>query len=245
MYRREVEEKIKKIINTFRVLVVTGPRQVGKSTLLDSLKPENMESVTLDDETMRSLAKNDPKQFLASFKKPLFIDEIQYAPELFSYIKMESIGSCLNLCGSKVSSDCSCLIECIEDKNCCKDFKQCENLIEHKSKKKTKKSKEQLEKEKQNSSELEENKKENHNEDTTIVNNDSDLDFENSIAEEEDDIHKPLESKIKIQFLRVFTIKCRKLRNLNRRFCVHIPVRQEKCSGATRKLRKRLFLFRK
>ncbi len=89
MYRREAEEKIKKIINTFRVLVVTGPRQVGKSTLLDSLKPENMESVTLDDETMRSLAKNDPKQFLASFKKPLFIDEIQYAPELFSYIKME------------------------------------------------------------------------------------------------------------------------------------------------------------
>ena len=89
MYRREAEERIKNINDTFRVLVVTGPRQVGKSTLLESLKPENMQKITLDDMVLRDLAQNDPKQFIESFDKPLFIDEIQYAPELFSYIKME------------------------------------------------------------------------------------------------------------------------------------------------------------
>ncbi|MCQ2977832.1 MAG: ATP-binding protein [archaeon] len=89
MYTREAEERIKKIADTFRVLVVTGPRQVGKSTLLESIKPLDMQKVTLDDTVLRDLARNEPKQFLESFKKPLFIDEIQYAPELFPYIKME------------------------------------------------------------------------------------------------------------------------------------------------------------
>lgn len=69
-------------------MVVTGPRQVGKSTLLDYLKPENMTKVTLDDETLRKFAKEDPRQFIETYPAPLFIDEVQYAPELFSYIKM-------------------------------------------------------------------------------------------------------------------------------------------------------------
>lgn len=89
MYKRDIEGKIKKINETFRVLVVTGPRQVGKSTLLESLMPEAMTKVTLDDEVLRRMAKEDPKQFIETYKKPLFIDEVQYAPELFPYIKME------------------------------------------------------------------------------------------------------------------------------------------------------------
>lgn len=89
MYKRDIENKIKKINETFRVLVLTGPRQVGKSTLLDFLMPDNMTKISLDDETLRTMAINDPRQFIETYKKPLFIDEVQYAPELFSYIKME------------------------------------------------------------------------------------------------------------------------------------------------------------
>ena len=89
MYKREIEERIKKINATFRVLVVSGPRQVGKSTLLDSLMPEGMQKISLDDETLREEARNNPKVFLDTYKAPLFIDEVQYAPQLFPYIKMK------------------------------------------------------------------------------------------------------------------------------------------------------------
>ena len=88
MYSREAVEMIKSISETFKVLLVTGPRQVGKTTLLLSLKPENMEYVTLDDEVLRNQANEDPKLFLEEHKAPLLIDEVQYAPRLFSYIKM-------------------------------------------------------------------------------------------------------------------------------------------------------------
>ena len=89
MYDREVKERIKKINNTFRVLVVTGPRQVGKTTLLESMMPKNMTKVSLDDETLRKEAQENPKIFLDSYSTPLFIDEVQYAPQLFPYIKMK------------------------------------------------------------------------------------------------------------------------------------------------------------
>lgn len=89
MFEREVKERIKKINETFRVLVVTGPRQVGKTTVLESLMPENMTKVSLDDETLRKEAQENPKIFLDSYPTPLFIDEVQYAPELFPYIKMK------------------------------------------------------------------------------------------------------------------------------------------------------------
>lgn len=88
MYEREAKEAIKKVSNSFKVLLVTGPRQVGKTTLLLSMKPDNMEYVTLDDEVLRNQAINDPKMFLEEHPAPLFIDEVQYAPNLFSYIKM-------------------------------------------------------------------------------------------------------------------------------------------------------------
>ena len=88
-YNREGEKAIKKISKTFRVLLVTGPRQTGKTTLLKSLMPENMEYVSLDDLSLREQAKTEPKLFLEEHPFPLFIDEVQYAPELFPYIKMK------------------------------------------------------------------------------------------------------------------------------------------------------------
>ena len=88
MYNREAESVIRSINKTFKVLMVTGPRQVGKTTLLKKLKPDNMDYVTLDDEVLRKQAKEDPKLFLEEHPAPLLIDEAQYAPELFPYIKI-------------------------------------------------------------------------------------------------------------------------------------------------------------
>lgn len=89
MIEREAKKTIKEVSEAFKVLLVTGPRQVGKTTLLKSIMPENMNYVTLDDITLRDLAQNDPKLFLEEHPYPLLIDEVQYAPNLFPYIKMK------------------------------------------------------------------------------------------------------------------------------------------------------------
>ncbi len=88
MYKRESVDFIKNVSDTFKVLLITGPRQVGKTTLLLSLKPNNMNYVTLDDVNLRRQAQEDPKMFLEEHPWPLLIDEAQYAPELFSYMKI-------------------------------------------------------------------------------------------------------------------------------------------------------------
>ena len=69
-------------------MLVTGPRQVGKTTLLRNLMTDNRNYVTLDDLEERRLAQNDPALFLELHELPILIDEVQYAPELFSYIKI-------------------------------------------------------------------------------------------------------------------------------------------------------------
>lgn len=70
------------------VLLVTGPRQVGKTTLLQHAAEPQRRYVTLDDPQARELAKGDPGLFLQRFAPPVLIDEIQYAPELLPHIKM-------------------------------------------------------------------------------------------------------------------------------------------------------------
>jgi predicted AAA+ superfamily ATPase len=72
----------------FPVLLLTGPRQVGKTTLLQRLAGDDRNYVTLDDPTLRALAREDPPLFLDRFRPPVLIDEIQYAPELLPFIKM-------------------------------------------------------------------------------------------------------------------------------------------------------------
>lgn len=69
------------------MVLVTGARQVGKSTLLRQHLP-GAAYVSLDDPTARTLAQTEPKLFLNRYPTPLIIDEVQYAPELFSLIKL-------------------------------------------------------------------------------------------------------------------------------------------------------------
>ncbi|MCF0237917.1 MAG: ATP-binding protein, partial [Sphaerochaetaceae bacterium] len=86
--QRTIKEQINKMSSFFPVILVTGPRQVGKTTLLKNIKEDNRTFVSLDDLEIRALAKNDPSLFFQKYKTPILIDEIQYAPELFPYIKI-------------------------------------------------------------------------------------------------------------------------------------------------------------
>lgn len=85
---RTAERVIKTLSDQFKVILVTGARQAGKSTLLRHCD-NTREYVTLDDLTERELAVNEPKLFLQRHTPPVIIDEIQYAPNLLSYIKIE------------------------------------------------------------------------------------------------------------------------------------------------------------
>jgi len=86
--KRKIEDTILNISSTFPVLMLTGPRQSGKTTLLERLSATHRKYVTLDDPEDRLFAKNEPVSFLERYSPPVIIDEIQYAPELFPYIKM-------------------------------------------------------------------------------------------------------------------------------------------------------------
>jgi predicted AAA+ superfamily ATPase len=86
--RRAVEETVLKISDTFPVLLVTGPRQAGKSTMLEKLTAPDRKIITLDDPDIRYLANQDPALFMQRFTPPVLIDEIQYATNLLPYIKM-------------------------------------------------------------------------------------------------------------------------------------------------------------
>ena len=86
---RTLEKKIREISGEYSCLLLTGPRQVGKTTMLEHLmEGTDRQKVTLDDAANRKLAKTDPDMFLELNPAPVLIDEVQYAPELFSYIKI-------------------------------------------------------------------------------------------------------------------------------------------------------------
>lgn len=87
-YERTIQKTLQHISDTFPVLLLTGPRQVGKSTLLNKMAEKNRKIVSLDQPTIRALAKKDPELFLQRYIPPVLIDEVQYAPELFDYIKV-------------------------------------------------------------------------------------------------------------------------------------------------------------
>ena len=86
--KRALEDVILKTSGSFPVLLLTGPRQVGKTTLLKRLGEAERNYITLDDPDARYLAQHDPALFLQRYTPPVTIDEIQYAPEILPYIKM-------------------------------------------------------------------------------------------------------------------------------------------------------------
>ena len=87
---RNLENVVKKVTKEYPVVLVTGPRQVGKTTMLRKLmEGTNRGYVSLDDLNERNIAKTDPELFLQLHKPPVLIDEVQYAPELFTYIKIQ------------------------------------------------------------------------------------------------------------------------------------------------------------
>ena len=86
---RSLEKVVSEVTKEYPVVLVTGPRQVGKTTMLQKLMEGTDRSyVSLDDLNERNLAKTDPELFLQLHKPPVLIDEVQYAPELFTYIKV-------------------------------------------------------------------------------------------------------------------------------------------------------------
>ncbi len=89
---RIMETKLKYLANHFPVVMVCGARQVGKTTLLNQIREKNgqIQYVTLDYPRIRALAKEDPELFLQQYQPPIIIDEIQYAPELLSFIKIRT-----------------------------------------------------------------------------------------------------------------------------------------------------------
>lgn len=88
---RHMEKPVMELNEQYPMLLLTGPRQVGKTTMLEHLievEGKGRKKVSLDDLTLRELAKTDPKMFFQLYQPPLLIDEVQYAPELFPYIKI-------------------------------------------------------------------------------------------------------------------------------------------------------------
>lgn len=85
--KREIEDVIKKSAKNFKAVLATGARQTGKSTLIRHLFPE-IKEVSFDDPFVEEQAKNNPDMFMMLNEPPVFLDEIQYVPTLFRYIKM-------------------------------------------------------------------------------------------------------------------------------------------------------------
>lgn len=86
--KRTITEAINNASKHFPVILITGPRQIGKTTCLRHCAAPERCYVTLDDPQARELAVDEPKLFLQRFSAPVLIDEIQYAPQLLPLIKM-------------------------------------------------------------------------------------------------------------------------------------------------------------
>lgn len=88
---RSIEERLNKLAKAFPVIMITGSRQVGKTTLLNNIQKQEkgkINYISLDNLSIRALAIEEPEIFLERYKPPLIIDEFQYAPKLLSYIKI-------------------------------------------------------------------------------------------------------------------------------------------------------------
>lgn len=103
-FKRLLEKDIIENSKSFPVILICGPRQVGKTTVLEKLSNDKINYVSLDDPLERKSAIEDPALFLENHKTPLIIDEIQYATELLPYIKMKVDQARLNALKNDVPS---------------------------------------------------------------------------------------------------------------------------------------------
>ena len=85
---RSIEERLNKAAETFKAVLVTGPRQVGKSTVLKKVVPDRT-SVSLDDPFLEEQANQNGSMFMMLNQPPITFDEVQRAPVLFRYIKIK------------------------------------------------------------------------------------------------------------------------------------------------------------
>ena len=85
--KRTITERIKQVNKTFPALIITGARQVGKTTVLKQCIENDRDYITFDNLLSRQRAINDPALFMQNHKGKLFIDEIQYSSDILSYIK--------------------------------------------------------------------------------------------------------------------------------------------------------------
>ena len=86
-YKRTLSKTLLQANDFFKVILLTGPRQVGKTTLLEHIKEPNRTCISLDDREILMMAHEDPVHFFERFPPPVWIDEVQKAPNLFPYIK--------------------------------------------------------------------------------------------------------------------------------------------------------------
>ncbi|GBU29607.1 ATPase [Treponema sp. R8-4-B8] len=86
-YKRTLSKALKQASDFFKVVLLTGPRQVGKTTLFEHIKEPGRLYISFDDVEILTMAQEDPSHFFERFPPPLLIDEAQKAPNLFPYIK--------------------------------------------------------------------------------------------------------------------------------------------------------------
>ncbi len=85
-YTRSSAELLLNSLRSYPVVVLTGPRQAGKSTLLRQALP-GWQMLSLEDIDLREFAQSDPRAFLQRYPAPLILDEAQRVPDLLSYIQ--------------------------------------------------------------------------------------------------------------------------------------------------------------
>lgn len=87
MIARQIALKINEMLSKYPIVSLMGPRQAGKTTLAKMVRPE-YQYVTLENLSTRQFAQQDPKGFLETYRNGVILDEVQYVPELFSYLQV-------------------------------------------------------------------------------------------------------------------------------------------------------------
>lgn len=86
MINRQLFEKADTMLAKYPIITITGPRQSGKTTFAKQLRPD-YQYVSLEEPDMRQYAQTDPRHFLETYQNGVILDEVQYVPELFSYLQ--------------------------------------------------------------------------------------------------------------------------------------------------------------